>query len=325
LTILRKEIKMAFYLVTGGAGFIGSNIVEELIKNGENVRIIDNFITGKKENIKELLGKIELIEGDIRDINIVKKAVKGVDFILHQAALRSVPKSVDNPLDTNDSNITGTLNVLIAARDLGIKKVVYASSSSVYGDAEKLPEDENQLPKPKSPYAVSKLCGEYYCKVFSELYRLETVSLRYFNVFGPRQDPESKYAAVIPIFIKNALNDEPLEIHGDGLQSRDFTYVKNVVDANIKACNSKNLKGEVFNIGCGERYSVLEIAKLISKILKKELKYNYTHPRPGDVRHTHADISKAKKILGYEENVKFEQGLKRTIEYFIKNPWRLKC
>ncbi|MEA3506968.1 MAG: SDR family NAD(P)-dependent oxidoreductase, partial [Elusimicrobiota bacterium] len=233
------------YLVTGGAGFIGSHIVYELIARGKKVVVVDNFFSGSRENLKAVMDKIELVEGDIRDAALMNKLCKKADIILHQAALRSVPRSVDNPAATNDVNINGTLNVLIAARDNNIKRVVYASSSSAYGDTEALPKQESQHPLPISPYAVSKLTGEHYCRAFSHTFGLETVALRYFNVFGPRQSPESKYAAVVPIFIKQALNDEPLTIHGDGKQSRDFTYVKNVVNGNLLAATAKDVSGEV--------------------------------------------------------------------------------
>ncbi len=307
---------MSFYLVTGGAGFIGSNIVEELLRRGETVRVIDNFVTGKEENIAEFLDRIEVLRGDIRDMGTVKNAVKGVDYVLHQAALRSVPRSVDDPVATNESNVTGTLNILMAARDGGVKRVVYASSSSVYGDAPDLPKREDHLPSPISPYAVSKLTGEYYCTVFSKIFGLQTVSLRYFNVFGPNQDPESKYAAVVPLFIRMGMSDKELEVHGDGLQSRDFTYVANVVAANLLAARAENVSGKVFNIAGGERYTVLDIARLVGRFLDKKLQWRHTPPRKGDVRHTMADIGKAQRILGYEVKVGFEEGMKRTVDFF---------
>ncbi len=309
---------MSLYLVTGGAGFIGSHIVDELVRLGKKVRVIDNFSTGKKENIFHVLDRIELIEGDIRNEKDLKIALKDVDFVLHQAALRSVPRSIDDPISTNDVNITGTLLLLKVAKELNIKRVVYASSSSVYGDSQELPKVETQLPKPVSPYAVSKLTGEYYCRVYSKTFGLETVSLRYFNVFGPRQDPKSQYAAVIPKFITSAILDEELEVHGDGKQSRDFSYIDNVVKANILACEAKNVSGEVFNIACNKNYTVLEIAKTIGEILDKKVKIKHTDVRPGDVRHTLADISKAEKLLGYKVQVDFYEGMRRTVEYFQK-------
>lgn len=308
-------------LVTGGAGFIGSNIVEELVKRRYKVRILDNFSEGKKENIEKFLNKIELIKDDIRDIKSCKSAVKDVDYVLHQAAMRSVPKSVEKPLLYNEVNITGTLNMLLASREEGVKRFIFASSSSVYGEGKKFPQREDYLPHPVSPYAVTKLVGEYYCKIFSKLYNLETVSLRYFNVFGPKQDPLSEYAAVIPKFILWALNDEELEIHGDGLQSRDFSYIDNVVSANILSCYAKGVSGMVFNVACGKTYSILNVAELISKILNKKLKYKFTEPRAGDVRKTYADISLSKKFLNNKPKIDLEEGLKRTIKYFQK----IKC
>lgn len=313
---------MSSYLVTGGAGFIGSNIVEELLRRGETTRVLDNFSEGKRENLDFIKHchpstlNYELIEGDIRDLDTCRQACKDVDYVLHQAALRSVPRSVDDPSSTNEVNIKGTLNLLLAAKEAGVKRVVYASSSSVYGDSTILPQSETQIPSPVSPYAVSKLAGEYYCLVFSKIYELETVCLRYFNVFGPRQDPESQYAAVIPRFILLALQGKRLEVHGDGLQSRDFTYVSNVVEANFLAAKAAGVNGEVINIACGQRYTVLDIANAVAKIMGKELEHYYTEPRRGDVRHTLADISKAQRLLGYEIQVGFEAGLEKTIEYF---------
>lgn len=305
-------------LVTGGAGFIGSHIVDELVKRNYTVRVLDNFSTGKIENLKDVKDKIEIIKGDICNENDLKKAMKGMEYILHQAALRSVPRSVDDPVSTNNVNITGTLLLLKVASESKIKRVVYASSSSVYGDDPRLPKIETHLPAPVSPYAVSKLTGEYYCRVYTKLFNLETVSLRYFNVFGPRQDPESQYSAVIPKFIFSAMNDQPLEIHGDGLQSRDFSYVENIVEANILALEAKNISGEVFNIACNKNYTVIEIAEEIRKIMNKKIEKKFMPARPGDVRHTLADISKAEKLLNYKVKVDFEEGMKRTVEYFIK-------
>lgn len=313
---------MDSYLVTGGAGFIGSHIVEELLRRGEAVRVLDNFSEGKRENLNFVEHysnspsfNYELIEGDIRDMDTCRRACRDMDYVLHQAALHSVPRSVNEPVPTNEVNVTGTLNILLAARDAGIKRVVLASSSSVYGDSPIMPQSEAQIPSPVSPYAASKLAGEHYCMVFSKTYGLETSCLRYFNVFGPRQDPASQYAAVIPSFIVSALQGKPLEIHGDGLQSRDFTYVSNVVEANLLAAKAANIKGEVINIACGEPYSILDVASSIAKILGKNLEYNYVEARPGDVRHTLADISKARKLLGYENRVTFVDGLREVVEY----------
>lgn len=303
------------HLVTGGAGFIGSHLVERLLKDGKKVRVIDNFVTGKRDNLRDNIEKIELVEGDILDLEIVKEAVHGTNVVFHQAALRSVPLSVDNPLATNEVNIQGTLNILLASRDAGVKRVVYASSSSVYGDSPRLPKTEDQACAPISPYAVSKLAGENYCSVFTKVYGLETISLRYFNVFGPRQDPRSQYAAVIPKFISRALKGHPLEVHGDGLQSRDFTYIDDVVQANLLAAEAERGVGEMFNVASGKAYSLLDLIATLSRILGKDLQWIHTPSRPGDVRHTLADISKARRILGYRIHPDFEQGLRETYRY----------
>ena len=308
-------------LVTGGAGFIGSNIVEELLKRGERVRVLDNLSTGKRENLDftreftQGAAGYELMEGDIRDLDTCRKACREMDYVLHQAALSSVPRSVASPGPSNEVNVAGTVNMLLAARDTGVKRVVYASSSSVYGDSEQLPQSEAQAPAPISPYAVSKLAGEYYCTVFSKVYGLETVSLRYFNVFGPRQDPCSQYATVIPLFIRLALEEKPLEIHGDGLQSRDFTYVSNVVEANLLAATAAKASGAVINVACGETHTVLEMADSIGRILGKKLEYRHTPPRPGDARKTEADISRATELLGSYSQVGFDRGLQMTVDY----------
>ncbi len=307
------------YLVTGGAGFIGSNIVDELVRSGEKVVVVDNFITGRKSNLKEVLDKIELIEGDIRDFDLMRKLCEDVDYVLHQAALRSVPRSVDDPVSSNDVNVNGTLNLLMAAEKAGIKKFVYASSSSAYGDTPALPKKESQRPLPISPYAVSKLTGEHYCRAFSHSFGLKTVSLRYFNVFGPRQHPESKYAAVVPIFLKQANGRQPLTVHGDGKQSRDFTYVKNVVNGNILAAEAEGVSGEVFNIACNNRYSVVDIAEEILKNMKLDLEFEHLPRRKGDVEHTQADISKAREKLGYKVEVDFHEGMKKTVDYFNRD------
>jgi len=308
---------LAVYLVTGGAGFIGSNLVEELIKRGEKVRVIDNFSTGRQENIEEFVPKIELVEGDIRNLDMVREAVKGIDFVLHEAALTSVARSIEHPLATTETNIEGTLNVLVAARDAKVKRAIYASSSSVYGDNPTLPKKEEMIPGPLSPYAVSKLSGEYYCRVFYRIYGLETVVLRYFNVFGPRQDLTSPYAAVIPKFIEAMLNGEPLTIYGDGEQSRDFTFVENVVEANLRACRTENIAGEFFNIGCGKRTTVNELARIIGKLIDQNVKPIYADPRPGDAKHSLADITKAQRLLNYQPKVDIEEGLRRIIQWYI--------
>lgn len=307
---------MSTYLVTGGAGFIGSNIVFELVKKGHRVKVIDNFITGKKENLEGIYDKIELIEGDIKDLELLRKITKGCDYVIHQAALRSVPKSMNDPISYTQVNVEGTLNVLMASREAKVKRVVYASSSSVYGDSKKLPQTEGQLPQPISPYAASKLAGEHYCRVFSKVYGLEVVSLRYFNVFGPKQSLESEYAVVIPKFITCMLRDEQPPIHGDGKQTRDFTYIDNVVQANLKAATCNGVGGEVFNIACGKSYSVLDLVKYLNEILNKDIKPYFIAPRPGDTRHTKADTTKMKKILGLNPKIGFAEGLKKTAKWF---------
>jgi len=307
---------MSSYLVTGGAGFIGSNIVEALIEKGEKVKVIDNFVSGKRENLSCLSGKIKLIEGDIRDLPLLKKATSGVDFILHQAALRSVPKSVGDPTSYNEVNVNGTLNVLLAAKEAKVKRVVFASSSSIYGETTLFPEKEAHLPAPISPYAASKIAGEHYCHVFSKTYGVETVSLRYFNVFGPRQSLESQYAVVVPKFIISMLNNQSPPIHGDGKQSRDFTYIDNVVEANILAATAPGISGEVFNVACGSDYTVLALVECLNKIMGKDLKPEFTPPRPGDVQRTLADISKAQRLMKLRIKVNFEQGLKKSVEWF---------
>jgi len=304
------------FLVTGGAGFIGSHIVDALVKNGDSVSVLDDFSSGRMENLESAMSKINLIKGDIRNKDIVKTATTGMDYVLHQAALRSVPKSLMNPELYNDVNINGTLNILSRAKEANVKRVVIASSSSIYGEVDKFPEREDFYPMLMSPYGLTKLAGEYYSRIFSKIHRLETVNLRYFNVFGPRQSLENEYAVVIPKFITCMLKDESPPIHGDGAQTRDFTYVSNVVEANIKAATTANIKCEVFNIACGRSYSVLDIVKYVNKILNKNIKPKFTPQRPGDVKDTLADISKAKKLLGFEPEVGFLEGLKRTVEYF---------
>ena len=303
------------YLVTGGAGFIGSNLAEALVRRGEKVRIFDDFSSGKRHNLRDLAADVEVVEGDLRDMAAVQRAVRGATGVYHQAALRSVPRSVDNPLATNDVNITGTLQLLMASRDAGVKRVVAASSSSVYGANEELPKREEQILMPVSPYAASKLAGEHYCRIFSRLYGLETVSLRYFNVFGPRQDPDSQYAAVVPLFIQAALDGVPLTVHGDGMQSRDFTYIDNVVQANLRAMEAPGVGGEAFNIACGARYTLMDIVHAVERDLGRTLTCNHTPSRAGDVRHTLADISKAERLLDFHPTVDFDHGMARTIAY----------
>jgi nucleoside-diphosphate-sugar epimerase len=306
---------MAEYLVTGGAGFIGSNLVETLLKQGKRVRVLDNFSTGKRENIAPFLDRVELIEGDLRRADDVARAVEGVRYVLHQGAIPSVPRSVDDPVTTNEANVTGTLNLLVAARDAGVARLVFASSSSVYGDTPELPKHEAMPLNPLSPYAASKLIGETYCRLFHQLYGFETVVLRYFNVFGPRQDPTSTYAAVVPKFIDSLLRRQPPDIHGDGLQTRDFTFVDDTVRANLLACEAREAAGQVVNIACHQRISVLELFETIRDLVGAAgVEPNHTAPRPGDVRDSFADIARAKALLGYEPKWSLRDGLARTIE-----------
>jgi nucleoside-diphosphate-sugar epimerase len=316
ITTKPKEDLLAIYLVTGGAGFIGSNIVEELVRRGERVRVLDNFSTGKRENIAPFVEHIELVEGDLRDLSTVQQAVAGADYVLHQAALASVQRSVDNPLASHAVNATGTLNLLVAAREAGVKRVVYAASSSVYGDSPMLPKQEDMSPRPKSPYAVSKLAGEQYCRTFTEVYGLETVCLRYFNVFGPRQDPNSQYSGVIPLFITAMLQGEHPTLHGDGLQSRDFSYISNIVQANLLAVTAHDVSGRMFNIACGKRYTLLDMIAALNEILGTQIEPVRATPRAGDVRHSLADISAAQETLGYRVLVDFYDGLRQTVEWY---------
>jgi UDP-glucose 4-epimerase len=320
--------------VTGGAGFIGSNICEELVKRREKVRILDNFSTGKRENIVKFKDGIELIEGDLGNLEVVKRAMAGVDFVLHQGALPSVERSIKEPLITNKVNILGTLNVLLAACEAKVKRVIYASSSSVYGDTrtrltvgqalavararhgQALPKKEVMKTSPQSPYAVTKLIGEAYCRIHYSIYGLETVCLRYFNVFGPRQDPSSQYAAVIPKFITLMLRGESPLIYGDGEQSRDFTFIDNVVEANLEACEAKGASGRAFNIACGKSISINNLVQRLNGILKTRIEPTYQSPRKGDVRHSWADISQARKILHYSPEVGFAAGLEKTVRWF---------
>lgn len=306
-------------LVTGGAGFIGSHIVDKLLSEGYGVRVFDNLSTGKKSHLASALTKIEWMQGDLRNLTQVRRAVKGCRFVFHVAANRAVLRSVDNPLETNDVNVNGTLHVLLAAREFGTKRVVFSSSSSVYGDTKKFPSQESDQPNPQSPYAASKLMGEHYCRIFSSLYGFETVSLRYFNVFGPRQNPESKYSTVIPLFIQCIVRGDRPEVHWDGKQSRDFTYVDNVVHANLQAMKKPGVSGEVFNVACHEEFSVLDILKRLEKIMgKKSAKPVFGPKRLGDVRRTYADIQKAERLLGYRVQRYFDEGLRETVKWFLK-------
>ena len=305
-------------LVTGGGGFIGSALVKRLLSEGQAVRVLDNFATGRRANLEEVLGDIELIEGDLQSYERVHNAVRGCDFAFHLGALPSVPRSIQDPLTSNATNVVGTLNVLLAARDEGVQRVVYASSSSLYGASRELPKHEEMPTLPIAPYAVSKLAAEGYCRAFHQVYGLETVALRYFNVFGPEQDPQSQYAAVIPNFITAALEGGRPVVHGDGEQSRDFTFVDNAVDANLLAASAAGAAGEAFNIACGERTSLNEIVARLSALSGREIESVNVDPRPGDVRHSLADISKAREVLGYEPAVDFEEGLRRTYAEFEK-------
>ena len=307
---------MARYLITGGAGFIGSHIVEDLLKRGEFVRVLDNFSTGYRKNLERFIHDIELIEGDIRYHHVALQAVKGIDFVLHQAALGSVPRSVNDPIASNDINANGTLTMLHAAKEARVKRFVYASSSSIYGDNPESPKIETMIPNPKSPYAVSKLSGEYYCQVFHKVYGLETVSLRYFNVFGPRQDPNSQYAAVIPKFLKAMLGDQKPTVHGDGTQSRDFTFVKNVVQANLLACDSPNVSGKVFNIACNATHSLLDLIHHLNTILGKKIEPKFEPPRSGDIKNSLASITRAQTELMYQPEIDFVKGLQLLVGSF---------
>ena len=307
-------------LVTGGAGFIGSNLVEHLLDHSVPVRVLDNFSTGKRENLAHHLDEIDLIEGDLADLETVRRAMEGVEAVLHQAALPSVPRSVSDPLASNEANVLGTLHVLLAARDAGARRVVYASSSSIYGDQE--PEQakvESMKPQPISPYGVAKLAAENYCRVFYQVYGLETVALRYFNVFGPRQDPASHYAAVVPRFITAMLRGEPPTVYGDGEQTRDFTYIADVVHANMLALEAEDAPGEVLNVARHRPHSVNELVATLNQLLDANIEAQHTDPRSGDILHSMADIERARTKLGYSPQVSFAEGLSRTIEWFRAN------
>lgn len=303
-------------LVTGGAGFIGSHLTRALLEAGHDVRVLDNLSTGAWWRLQEVQSDIEWLEADIRNPEAVAQAVRGVEVVLHQAALPSVARSVADPVSSNDVNVNGTVTLLQACREAGVRRLVFAASSSAYGDTPILPKVEMMSSQPLSPYAASKLAGEYYCQVFAKLGLVETVCLRYFNVFGPRQDPNSQYAAVIPKFIQCALQGEPIPLNGDGTQSRDFTYIANVVQANLKAMTAPAASGSVCNIGCGQRYDLNTLIREVASVLGKEVEVRHQPSRTGDVAHSLADITRAQQLLGYEPEVDFREGLRRTAVWF---------
>jgi nucleoside-diphosphate-sugar epimerase len=307
------------YLVTGGAGFIGSNLVEALLKQGHAVRVIDNFSTGKRENLDSFTDEIDLLEGDLTKLDDVRQAVKDVEIVLHHGAVPSVPKSIEDPIGANEAGVTASLNVLVAARDAGVRRVVFASSSSIYGDQDPdAAKVETMFPMPISPYAVSKLAAEAYCQVFHHVYGLETVALRYFNVFGPRQDPESMYAAVVPKFITSMLAETPPTIYGDGEQTRDFTYVGNVIEGNLLAATApaEKVSGQVLNLAAGGQTSLNELASLLKQIIECDVDAVHADPRPGDIKHSRADIGKARALLNYTPRFSFNEGLRLTVEWY---------
>jgi UDP-glucose 4-epimerase len=306
------------FLVTGGAGFIGSNIVRRLVNDGYFVRVLDNFATGQRGNLEDVIDKVDMVEGDVRDFWTVINATEGIDYVLHQAALPSVQRSVVNPLTTTEVNINGTLNILEAARFHKVQRIVYASSSSIYGETPTLPKEEDMRPQPLSPYAITKLAGEQYCISFYKIYGLEAVCLRYFNVFGPYQNPASQYAAVIPKFIVSLMEDKPPVIFGDGEQSRDFTFIDNVVEANMLAFSKRDAVGKVMNIACGKRYSLNDLVRKLQKILGKQIEPTYCPGKPGDVKHSLATIDLAEATIGYKVEIDFDRGLEKTVEWFRK-------
>jgi UDP-glucose 4-epimerase len=307
---------MRTFLVTGGAGFIGCHIAAALVARGDCVRVLDNFSTGHRSNLAEISDRIELIEGDLLDPRAVAGAVAGVECVFHEAALASVPRSIEDPLATHAACVTGTLQLLDAARRAGVRRVVYAASSSAYGDQPTSSKRETDLPGPLSPYAAAKLSGEYYCRAFAASYGLETVALRYFNVFGPRQDPDSPYSAVIPLFITAMLSAAQPVIYGDGRQSRDFTFVANVVQANLLAADAADISGRVLNVANGKNTELLTLIDILNRLLGTQVRPRHAPPRPGDVRESLADISQARRLLGYEPAVDFEEGLRRSIAYY---------
>jgi UDP-N-acetylglucosamine/UDP-N-acetyl-alpha-D-glucosaminouronate 4-epimerase len=310
-----EPVAMSLYLVTGGAGFIGSHLAEELARRGEHVRVVDSLVTGKRHNIAAVRG-VEFIEGDLADLDVARRAVDGADFVLHQAAIPSVPRSVQDPLTSHRANVDATLNVLVAARAARVRRLVYAGSSSAYGDTPTLPKVETMPDAPLSPYALQKLVGEQYCQMFTRLYGLETVIIRYFNVFGPRQDPSSPYSGVISLFISALSDGRQPTIYGDGEQTRDFTYVANIVDGVLRACTSAGASGEVINVATGGRISINTLFRTVCDLIGAHVKPVYAAPRAGDVRDSQADIDKARRLLGYEPHVSFDEGLRRTVDWF---------
>lgn len=306
---------MANYLITGGAGFIGSHLVEELTRRSERVRVVDSLITGRRQNIAHL-PSVEFIEGDLADLEVARRAVQGIDYVLHQAAIPSVPRSVQDPITSNRANIDASLNVLVAARDAGVKRLVYAGSSSAYGNSPTLPKVETMATAPLSPYALQKLVAEQYCQMFTQLYGLETVTIRYFNVFGPRQDPSSPYSGVISLFISALCEGRQPTIYGDGEHTRDFTYVANVVDGVLRACTAEGASAEVINVATGGRISLNTLFKEVRQLVGAQVEPIYAAPRAGDVKDSQADISKACRILGYQPTVSFEEGLERTVAWY---------
>jgi len=304
------------YLVTGGAGFIGSNLVKGLLQRGEHVRVLDNFSTGRRQNLAGIESQIELIEGDICDFWTALDACRDIDFVLHQAALPSVNRSVENPLTANHANINGTLTMLECARRNKIKKFFFASSSSVYGDTPTLPKREDMLPSPLSPYAVNKITGEYYCRIYSTLYHMPCIAFRYFNVFGPNQDPNSHYAAVIPKFITALLNDEQPTIFGDGYQSRDFTYIDNIVNAIVTVCNMDKVTPGEYNLACGDQITLRDLVKYLNEIIGKKIEPRFDEPRPGDIKHSFADVSLVQKTFGIKPVIGFREGLEKAVAFY---------
>jgi len=312
------------FLVTGGAGFIGSHIVERLVQDGAQVRVVDNLSTGRIERLGHLLSAIEFVEGDLANESTANEAVDGMDFVVHQAAIPSVQRSLSDPIATNRANVVGTLNLLESCRRVGVRRFVYAASSSAYGNTEVLPKQEDMAPNPMSPYALQKYVGERYCKLYFELYGLETISLRYFNVFGPGQDPHSEYSAVIPKFINCLLNNQPITIYGDGEQSRDFTFIENVIEANILALNAAAVAGQMCNVGCGERISLNRLVVLLEREIAGSARVIHVEPKLGDVRHSLAAVDRARALLNYQPKIGVEEGLRRTIASYLSVSSQLK-